>query len=227
MNQRSPHPPHMDSSGMASHPTWEESSSHMVHQGHQLRVPPHHSGDGSYAMDSYGRVSSHFGNPHGHIPTSKPRMPHQLAVEHHHCDVSSDSDRQNSSPTCSTPTLQGPHSTRKKLLVSSKENQTDRDFYLDDPVVLFDNDGRRVQGVVKWAVPGKERGVNCYIIGIETVRAWVGTDSITSCVHNSCSLCCTHLATAMELVLMLLRKQFPYKFHNSILCLGMKVGLYK
>ena len=91
-------------------------------------------------------------------------------------------------PTSSTSTLQGPRSTSKKLLVSSKEYKTYRDFYLDDRVVVFDNDGRRVPGVVKWAVPGKERGVNCYIIGIETVRAWVGTDSITSCVHNSCSL---------------------------------------
>ena len=91
-------------------------------------------------------------------------------------------------PTSSTPTLQGPHSTRKKLLVSATQNKTDRDFYLDDPVVVFDKDGRRVPGVAKWAVSGKERGVDCYIIGIETVRAWVGTDSITSCVHNSCSV---------------------------------------
>ena len=97
--------------------------------------------------------------------------------------------------TSSTPTLQGPCNPRKKLLVSSKENRTDRDFYLDDPVVVFDIDGRRVPGVAKWAVSGKERGVNCYIIGIETVRAWV------SCVHNSFSLL---LATAMELDLMLL-----------------------
>ena len=83
MNQRSPHPPHMGSSGVGRHTGWEESSSHMVHQGHQLPVPPHHSGD-----RSYGRGSSHFGNPHGHIPTSKP---HQLAVEYHHCDDSSGS----------------------------------------------------------------------------------------------------------------------------------------
>ena len=91
-------------------------------------------------------------------------------------------------PTSSMSTLQGRSNPSKKLLVSSKENQTDRDFYLDDQVVVFDNDGRRVPGVVKWAVPGKERGVDCYIIGIETVRAWVGTDSITSCVHNSWSV---------------------------------------
>ena len=86
------------------------------------------------------------------------------------------------------PTLQGPRNPRKKLLVSSTKSETDRDFYLDDHVVVFDKDGNRVPGVAKWAVHGKERGVDCCIIGIETVRAWVGTDSITSCVHNSCSV---------------------------------------
>ena len=91
-------------------------------------------------------------------------------------------------PTSSTPTLQGPRSTRKRLLVPSTQNKTDREFYLDDPVVVFDKDGKHVPGVAKWAVSGKERGIDCYIIGIETVRAWVGTDSITSCVHNSCSM---------------------------------------
>ena len=78
-------------------------------------------------------------------------------------------------------------STHKKLLVSFTKGKTDRDFYLDDRVTVFDKDGKRVPGVAKWAVSGKEHGVNCYIIGIETVRAWLGTDSITSCVHNSCS----------------------------------------
>ena len=91
-------------------------------------------------------------------------------------------------PTSSTSTLQGPRNSSKKLLVSATRSKTDRDFYLDDPVVVFDKDGRRVPGVVKWAVHGKERGLNYYIIGIETVRAWVDTDSITSCVHNSCSV---------------------------------------
>ena len=109
--------------------------------------------------------------------------------------------------------------TPKKLLVASTKTKTDQDFYLDDPVVVFDKDGRRVPGVAKWAVSGKEHGVDCYIIGIETVRAWVGTDSITSCVYIVV-VCCTHLATAMDLVLMLLHEQFPYNFHNSILCLG-------
>ena len=89
-------------------------------------------------------------------------------------------------PTSSTPTLQSPRNPRKKFLVSSIK--TNRDFYLNDCVVVFDKDGRRVPGVVKWAVSGKQRGVDCYIIGIETVRAWVCTDSITSCVHNSCSV---------------------------------------
>ena len=73
-------------------------------------------------------------------------------------------------PTSSTPTLQGPRSTRKKLLVPSTQSKTDRDFYLDDPVVVFDKDGKRVPGVAKWAVSGKERGIDCCIIGIETVR---------------------------------------------------------
>ena len=91
-------------------------------------------------------------------------------------------------PTSTTLTLQAASNPRKKLLLSSTKNRTDRDFYLDDPVVVFDKDGRRVPGVVKWAAPGKEHEWNCYIIGIETVRARVGTDSITSCVHNSCSL---------------------------------------
>ena len=105
-------------------------------------------------------------------------------------------------PTSSTSTLHGPHSTRKKLLVPATKTKTDREFYLDDPVVVFDKDGKCVPGVAKWAVPGEERGVNCYIIGIETVRAWVGTDSITSCVHNSCSLLytfsnCNHVLFAV------------------------------
>ena len=90
--------------------------------------------------------------------------------------------------TSSMSTVQGPSNLRKKLLVSSTKSKTDWDFYLDDHVVVFDKDGRRVPGVAKWANSGKERGVDCYIIGIETVRAWVGTDSITSCVHNSCSV---------------------------------------
>ena len=90
-------------------------------------------------------------------------------------------------PTSSTPSLQDSRSTRKKLLVSATKAKPDQDFYLDDRVVVFDKDGRRVPGVAKWAVSGKGRGVNSYIIGIETVSAWVGTDSITSCVHNSCS----------------------------------------
>ena len=70
------------------------------------------------------------------------------------------------------PTLQGPHNPSKKLLVSSTKSKTDRDFYLDDCVVVFDKDGNRVPGVVKWAVPGKEHGLNYYIIGIETVRIY-------------------------------------------------------
>ena len=61
-------------------------------------------------------------------------------------------------------------SPRGKLLISSVESKSNRDFYLDDRVVVFDKDGRRVPGVAKWASPGKELGLNCYIIGIETVR---------------------------------------------------------
>ena len=61
-------------------------------------------------------------------------------------------------------------SPKEKLLISSIQSQSNRDFYLGDHVVIFDRDGRRVPGVAKWASPGKERGVDCYIIGIETVR---------------------------------------------------------
>ena len=75
-------------------------------------------------------------------------------------------------PKSSTPILQGPHNPSKKLLVLSAKSKTDRDFYLDDRVVVFDKDGNRVPGVVKWASPGKEHGLNCYIIGIETVRIY-------------------------------------------------------
>ena len=60
-------------------------------------------------------------------------------------------------------------SPREKLLISSTQSQSNRDFYLDDCVVVFDRDGRRVPGVAKWACSVKERGVDCYIIGIETV----------------------------------------------------------
>ena len=60
-------------------------------------------------------------------------------------------------------------SPRGKLLVSAIQSKSDRDFYLDDRVVVFDKDGRRVPGVVKWACPGMKHGVDCYIIGIETV----------------------------------------------------------
>ena len=63
-----------------------------------------------------------------------------------------------------------PVATRKKLLLSAARSAIDRDFYLDDEVVVFDKDGRRVSGVVKWAIPGKDVGLKSYIIGIETVR---------------------------------------------------------
>ena len=61
-------------------------------------------------------------------------------------------------------------SPKEKPLISSIQSQSNRDFYRDDRVVVFDRDGRRIPGVAKWASPGKERGVDCYIIGIETVR---------------------------------------------------------
>ena len=61
-------------------------------------------------------------------------------------------------------------SPREKLLISSIQSKTKRDFYVHDRVVVFDKDGKRVAGVAKWARFGKERGVDCYIIGIETVR---------------------------------------------------------
>ena len=71
--------------------------------------------------------------------------------------------------TSGPPVKTGTHKTR---LLSAERSKSDRNFYLDDAVVVFDNDGRRVPGVVKWTVPG----INCekdgYIIGIETVRGW-------------------------------------------------------
>jgi len=75
-------------------------------------------------------------------------------------------------PKSSMPPLQGPRNPSKRLLVSSTKSKTDRDFYLDDCVVVFDKGGNRVPGVAKWACPGKEHGWNCYIIGIETVRIY-------------------------------------------------------
>ena len=65
-----------------------------------------------------------------------------------------------------------PTTPSKKLLVSFEKTKTKRDFYLDDHVVVFDKDGRRVPGVAQWACPGKEAGLNEYIIGIETVSVW-------------------------------------------------------
>ena len=61
----------------------------------------------------------------------------------------------------------------KKLMLSCEKTKSGRDFYEDDQVVVFDKDGKRVPGVAKWACPGKEYGMDDYIIGIETVRVWV------------------------------------------------------
>ena len=66
-----------------------------------------------------------------------------------------------------------PATVQKRLLLSAEVSVTDREFYLNDRVHLFDKDGKRVSGVVKWACPGKEFGLKCHIIGIETVRIWV------------------------------------------------------
>ena len=71
----------------------------------------------------------------------------------------------------------------KKVLVSFDKTKTKRDFYLDDRVVVFDKYGKRVEGVAKWAFPGKEYGVDDYIIGIETVRVWVCTNSVSMCME--------------------------------------------
>ena len=62
--------------------------------------------------------------------------------------------------------------THKTPLLSAERSKSDRNFYLDDEVVVFDNDGRRVPGVVKWAAPGINHEKDGYIIGIETVRGW-------------------------------------------------------
>ena len=74
--------------------------------------------------------------------------------------------------TVSQSTSAPPTTPSKKLLVAFGKTKTNRDFFLDDHVVVFDKDGRRVPGVAKWARPGKEYGMDDYIIGIETVRVW-------------------------------------------------------
>lgn len=71
---------------------------------------------------------------------------------------------------CNILTVSRSTSPSKKLLLACGQTKSDRDFYLNDRVVAFDKDGRRVPGVAKWAYPGKEYGVDGYIIGIETVR---------------------------------------------------------
>ena len=78
---------------------------------------------------------------------------------------------------------------RKELLLSRGKTKSDQDFCLDDQVVVFDKDGKRVEGVAKWAFPGKEYGVDDYIIGIETVRVWVALIQLVF-VWNNCSLLC-------------------------------------
>ena len=72
--------------------------------------------------------------------------------------------------TSATP---APATVQKRLLLSDAESATEREFCLNDNVVVFDKDGKRVPGVVKWASPGKEYGLKCHIIGMETVRIWV------------------------------------------------------
>ena len=72
--------------------------------------------------------------------------------------------------TSATP---APVTVEKRLLLSAEVSATDREFCLNDRVHVFDKGGKRVSGVVKWASPGKELGLKCHIIGIETVRVWL------------------------------------------------------
>ena len=78
-----------------------------------------------------------------------------------------------SSLVATTTDTPAPATVRKWLLLSAEVSATEREFYLNDCVHVFDKDGKRVSGVVKWACPGKEFGLKCHIIGIETVRIWV------------------------------------------------------
>ena len=66
-----------------------------------------------------------------------------------------------------------PATARKRLLLSAEVSATEREFYLNDRVHVFDKDGKRVSGFVKWASSGKEFGLKCHVIGIETVRIWL------------------------------------------------------
>ena len=74
--------------------------------------------------------------------------------------------------TSATP---APVTVQKRLLLSAEVSATDREFRLNDCVVVFDKDGKRISGVVKWASPRKDLDLKCHIIGIETVRIWLVT----------------------------------------------------
>ena len=57
-----------------------------------------------------------------------------------------------------------------KLLVSSDKSSSGREFREGDRVTVFDSNDKQCVGTVKWALPGKENGLDGYIIGIELVR---------------------------------------------------------
>ena len=67
-----------------------------------------------------------------------------------------------------------PHPQKKeekkgKLLVSSDKSSSGRDFREGDRVAVYDNKDKEHIGTVKWAYPGKEKGIDGYIIGVELV----------------------------------------------------------
>lgn len=94
------------------------------------------------------------------------------------------------SVTPSTTASPIPTTSGRKLLLSQEMSKTAQDFYLNDEVVVFDKEGRRVPGVVKWAAPGKEFGLSDYIIGIETVRMWVHLSSLNICEQRIVGFTC-------------------------------------
>ena len=67
-----------------------------------------------------------------------------------------------------------PHPQKKeekkgKLLVSSDKSSSGQDFREGDRVAVYDCNNRKHIGTVKWAYPGKEKGFDGYIIGVELV----------------------------------------------------------
>ena len=53
-----------------------------------------------------------------------------------------------------------------ELLLPLASSTSGQEFWKDDRVFLFDKDGRRISGKVKWAL--RVKNVQAYVIGIET-----------------------------------------------------------